>query len=56
VNPTEPKEVAEAMHRLLTDENFTESLGKKARNRVYEKFTIERSSIDLAEKMVQLVS
>jgi trehalose synthase len=38
--PEDPEEIAEAMHRMLADEDQLESWGNNAQRRVYDEFLI----------------
>jgi trehalose synthase len=39
-DPEDPEEVAEAMHRMLADEDQLETLGNSAQRRVYDEYLI----------------
>jgi glycosyltransferase involved in cell wall biosynthesis len=56
VEPGNPKQISDAIIRLLSNPSEAESLGKNARNRVAANYTLENTGeeyISLIETLVQ---
>ena len=51
VNPKNPKEIKNKMTRLLEDDNLRKRMGKNARKRVLNEFTIEKST----ERLLKII-
>jgi len=51
VNPQNPKEVANAMERLIEDRRLSAEMGLKAKKRALKEFTIEKSAENLARTL-----